>query len=151
MKKAGTFIFAAVIIIWLLASLPAGVDYASKDSYIGLIGRAIAPIFEFNGFGNWQSSVALMFGFLAKEVVVGTLGALAGGAENLGNLLSTLFTPLSAYSFMLFSLLYVPCVASLGVLVREVGMKWTIFSVILLVSLAYFVSMAFYLVGSIFV
>ena len=150
-KKAGTFIFAAVIIIWLLASLPAGVDYASKDSYIGLMGRAIAPIFEFNGFGNWQSSVALMFGFLAKEVVVGTLGALAGGTENLGNLLSTLFTPLSAYSFMLFSLLYVPCVASLGVLVREVGMKWTIFSVILLVSLAYFVSMAFYLVGSIFV
>ncbi|ACR79433.1 ferrous iron transport protein B [Kosmotoga olearia] len=150
-KKAGTIIFAAVIAIWLLASLPTGVEYASKNSYIGLIGKAIAPIFKPNGFGNWQSSVALIFGFMAKEVVVGTLGALAGGIENLGSFLSNLFTPISAYSFMLFSLLYVPCVASLGILLKEVGMKWTVLSVVLLISLAYFVSMAFYLIGSLFI
>lgn len=148
MKKAGTIIFAVVIVIWLLASLPVGVEYASEDSYIGLIGKTIAPIFKPNGFGNWQSAVALIFGFLAKEVVVGILGTLAGGVENLGGFLQTLFTPISAYSFMLFSLLYIPCVASLGALLREVKMKWTIFSVVLLVSLAYLVSMAFNLVGS---
>lgn len=150
-KKAGTIIFAVAIVIWLLASLPTGAEYASEDSYIGLIGKAIAPIFKPNGFGNWQSSVALMFGFMAKEVVVGTLGTLAGGGENLGDFLSDIFTPLSAYSFMLFSLLYVPCVASLGVLFKEVGMKWTVLSIVLLVSLAYFLSMAFYLIGSLFV
>jgi len=148
MKKAGTIIFAVVIVIWLLASLPVGVEYASEDSYIGLIGKTIAPIFKPNGFGNWQSAVALIFGFLAKEVVVGIFGTLAGGVENLGSFLQTLFTPISAYSFMLFSLLYIPCVASLGALLREVKMKWTIFSVVLLVSLAYLVSMAFNLVGS---
>ncbi|RKX43674.1 MAG: hypothetical protein DRP33_00625 [Thermotogae bacterium] len=80
--------------------------------------------------------------------VIGIFGTLAGGVENLGSFLRALFTPISAYSFMLFSLLYIPCVASLGALLREVKMKWTIFSVVLLVSLAYLVSMAFNLVGS---
>ena len=77
-KKAGTIIFAASIVIWILSSLPVGVDYASQSSVIGSIGTVISPVFAPLGFGDWQSSVALIFGLLAKEVVVGTFGTLYG-------------------------------------------------------------------------
>lgn len=73
-KKAGTLIFSVVVIIWLLSSLPLGVEYASRQSYIGRIGSLLSPLFAPLGLGNWQSTAALIFGILAKEVVVGTLG-----------------------------------------------------------------------------
>ncbi len=132
-KKAGTIILVFSIIIWWLASVPFGVDYGSQDSLAGSIGQTISPVFKPLGFGNWQSSVALMFGFVAKEVVVGTFGTLYGvedaeteeGESSLSSHLQDDFTPLSAYAFMVFVLLYIPCMAVLAVVKRETNSwKW---------------------------
>jgi len=137
-KKAGTIILAFSIIIWFLASVPFGVDYGSQDSLAGSIGQTISPVFKPLGFDNWQSSVALMFGFVAKEVVVGTFGTLYGledveSDEDMSSLSSALqndFTPLAAYAFMVFVLLYVPCMAVLAVVKRETNSwKWPLFMV----------------------
>ena len=131
LKKAGTIIFAGVIIVWLLASFPLGVEYASSKSFIGQLGLFLAPLFKPAGFPFWQASVALLFGIIAKEIVVGTFGTLFGGSEKLAIALPKYFTQLSALSFMVMSLLYIPCIASIGVIYRETNsLKWTIFSVV---------------------
>ena len=129
LKKAGTFILFAVMAVWVMASFPWGVEYGSSQSIIGQIGQAIAPLFAPAGFGFWQAAVALLFGFLAKEVVLGTLGALLGaGPAGLAGGLSALFTPLSAYAFLVMVLLYVPCAAAVAAFKRESGSwKWTFF------------------------
>ena len=80
-RKAGTIILAAAIIVWILSSFPAGVEYGSQESAIGMIGTAVAPVFAPLGFGSWQPAVALIFGLVAKEVVVGTFSSLFGVAE----------------------------------------------------------------------
>lgn len=143
LKKAGTLIFLVVIVIWFLSSLPFGVEYASQNSVIGRIGTFIAPIFKPLGFGTWQASVALGFGFAAKEVIVGSFGTLYGvSEEGLGKALAQTFTPLSAYAFMVFVLLYVPCMAVIAVIKRETNSwKWPIFTVIYTTVIAW--SMAF--------
>ncbi|MEA4881932.1 MAG: ferrous iron transport protein B [Synergistaceae bacterium] len=129
LKKAGTFILLAVIAVWALASFPLGVEYGSSGSLIGQIGQAVAPLFAPAGFGFWQAGVALFFGFLAKEVVLGTLGALLGAGEaGLAGGLAALFTPLSAYAFLVMTLLYVPCAAAVAAFKRETNSwKWTFF------------------------
>jgi ferrous iron transport protein B len=81
LKKAGTIIFSVVVLIWVLANLPLGVEYASAESLIGQFGQLIAPIFEPLGFGSWQAASSLVFGILAKEVVVGTLGVVYAAGE----------------------------------------------------------------------
>lgn len=137
-KKAGTIILVFSIIIWFIASVPFGVAYGSQDSLAGKMGQTISPVFKPLGFDNWQSSVALLFGFVAKEVVVGTFGTLYNvddieseeGESFLGNALQNDFTPLSSYAFMVFVLLYVPCVAVLAVVKRETNSwKWPLFMV----------------------
>lgn len=155
LKKAGTIIFSVSILVWVLASLPIGVAYASQGSAIGIIGNFIFPIFAPLGFGNWQSGVALVFGFLAKEVVVGTMGTImgvgnvdaAGGKAQLAASLHSLFRPLSAYAFLVFVLLYVPCVASVAMMKREIGGKWALFSVIYSVAIAWIAAFIVYHVG----
>ena len=128
-RKAGTIIFAAVVLVWLLGSLPVGVEYASEGSIIGRIGKAIAPIFSPAGFGFWQAAVALMFGLIAKEVVVGTLGTLYNAAEEgLSAVLPQFFSPASAMAFMIMSLLYIPCVATIAIIKREAGWRWALFT-----------------------
>ncbi len=131
LQKAGTFILLSVVAVWALASLPWGVEYGSEESLVGSIGKVLAPLFQPAGFGFWQAAVALFFGFLAKEVVVGTFGALLGAGEaGLAAALPTLFTPLSAYAFLVMTLLYVPCVAAVAAFRRETGSwKWTFFMI----------------------
>ncbi|MCK5699027.1 MAG: ferrous iron transport protein B [Candidatus Aenigmarchaeota archaeon] len=131
-RKAGTIIFAAVVVIWVLASMPWGVEYASRASFIGQIGGVIAPVFEPCGFGDWQSAVALLFGFAAKEVVVGTFGTLYGVEDaGLGDVISSHFTPLSAAAFVVMVLLYVPCMAVVAAIRRETNSwKWPLFVVV---------------------
>jgi ferrous iron transport protein B len=131
LQKAGTFILLSVIAVWALASFPWGVEYGSSESIVGRIGQFLAPIFAPAGFGFWQAAVALFFGFLAKEVVVGTLGALLGAGEaGLAAALPALFTPLSAYAFLVMTLLYVPCVAAVAAFRRETGSwAWTFFMI----------------------
>ncbi len=131
-KKAGTIIFAIVIVIWVLASMPWGVEYASEESVIGQMGGFIAPVFGPCGFGEWQPAVALMFGFAAKEVVVGTFGTLYDVEdEGLEELIHSHFTPLSAASFIVMVLLYVPCMAVVATIKRETNSwKWPMFVVV---------------------
>ena len=128
-----------------MASVPIGVEYGSEESAVGMIGKAISPVFAPLGFGNWQSSVALTFGLVAKEVVVGTFGVLygiediegeAGEAGLIANLQGA-FTPLSAYAFLVFVLLYVPCMAVIAVIKREIGWRWAIFTVVYTTGVAW--------------
>ncbi|WP_297898494.1 ferrous iron transport protein B [Methanobrevibacter sp.] len=151
-KKAGTIILAASIIVWILSSLPMGVDYGSQESVIGQIGTAISPIFGPIGFGEWQPAVALLFGVVAKEVVVGTFSSLFGVAEEgsgIESAMHEIFTPLSAYSFLVFVLLYVPCFAALGTIKQETNSwKWPIFMVVVTTVTAYIVSFIIYQGGT---
>jgi len=152
LKKAGTIIFAGVILIWLLASIPQSAEYASEATLIGRLGKFFAPLLKPAGFPFWQAAVALLFGIIAKEVVVGTFGTLFGGEENLSIALSKMFTPLSAYSFMVMSLLYIPCIASIGVIFRETNSwKWTAFAVIYSLIVGWGVAVLIYQIGSLLI
>ena len=123
-KKAGTIILGTSIIVWLLGNLPPGVEEGSVQSIIGMFGNIIAPIFAPLGFGFWQAAVALVFGIMAKEIVVSTFGTLFGvGEDGISTVLPSLFTPLSSLSFMVFTLLYVPCFACLGA-IKEESNSW---------------------------
>jgi ferrous iron transport protein B len=126
LRKAGTIIFLGVVLIWFLASLPLGVEYASQQSVIGKLGSVFAPLLKPAGFGFWQAGVALLFGILAKEVVVGTLGTLYGVEEaGLTSAIQSQFTALSAYAFMVMALVYIPCIAAIATIKRETNWKWT--------------------------
>lgn len=127
LKRAGLVIFGGVIVVWALATLPAGVEYGSAESLAGIIGQVFQPLFAPLGF-NWQLVVGLIFGFIAKEVVVGSLGTLYGGEEMLESSLAAdpTLSPVIALAYMVFILLYLPCVAALGVIRQEMGnWKWT--------------------------
>jgi ferrous iron transport protein B len=151
LKKAGTIIFAGVVLIWLLASLPLGVEYASQESLIGQIGSLFAPLLKPAGFGFWQAGVALLFGILAKEVVVGTFGTLYGVEEaGLTNVIQEVFNPLSAYAFMVMSLIYIPCIAAIATIKRETNWKWTFLAVGYSLILGWLLAVGIYQAGKIF-
>ena len=153
--KAGTVILGLVVVAWFLSSMPWGVQYASADSWMGYIGKFIAPALSPAGFGQWQAAVALLFGFLAKEVVVGTMGAIFGVAS--GSLGATIaaqlgWTPLVAYSFMVFCLLYLPCIASINAVRAETGgWKWAIFTAVYTTVIAWVAATVIFQVGSLFI
>jgi len=149
LKRAGTIIFLVIILVWALAALPAGVEYASHESYAGMIGSALTPLIRPMGFDQWETGVALLMGGLAKEVVVGSFATLLGdGRLEAG--LSEFFTPLSAYAFMIFTLLYMPCVAVFGTIWREAGAKWAFFTMAYTTGLAFVVSTAIFQIGRFF-
>ncbi|WP_288193970.1 ferrous iron transport protein B [uncultured Methanobrevibacter sp.] len=144
-RKAGTIILAAAIIVWVLSYFPAGVDYGSQGSLIGQIGTVIAPVFSPLGFGHWQAAVALLFGMVAKEVVVATLTSVLGGSTAA---LATIFTPLTAYAFMVFVLLYIPCFATIGTIKQESnGWRWPLIMVCVTLVTAFIVSFLVFHVG----
>lgn len=154
--KAGTIIFVASGLIWFLQSFSWSLQMVdAQDSILASIGNVIAPIFAPLGFGNWQSAVATVTGFLAKENVVATFGVLFGlGAEltesdpNLVSTMGQLFNVVSAYSFMAFTLLAAPCFAAIGAIKREMGSwKWTFIAIGYQTCLAYVVSLIIYQVG----
>ena len=150
LKRAGVIIFPAVLFVWLLASVPFGVEYSSADSVLGMIGSFIAPVFAPLGFGFMEAGVSLIMGLLAKEVVIGSLGTLfAVGEEGLINVLPTVFTPLSALSFMIFCLLYVPCLAALFTIKKEShSWSFTILAGIMYVIVAWVISFIVYQGGT---
>ncbi len=154
--KAGTIIFVASGLVWFLQSFSWSLQMVdAQDSILASIGNVIAPIFTPLGFGNWQSAVATVTGFLAKENVVATFGVLFGlGAEltesdpNLVSTMGQLFNVVSAYSFMAFTLLAAPCFAAIGATKREMGSwKWTFIAIGYQTGLAYVVSLIIYQVG----
>ncbi|WP_292465572.1 ferrous iron transport protein B [Methanolobus sp.] len=148
-KKAGTIILLGVVIIWSLASFPWGIEYGSEGSYVGMIGHFFAPLLEPLGF-DWKMTVALVFGLVAKEIVVASMGVLYGVGDNPAALTTSLIadpsiTALSALSLMVFSLLYMPCVATLGVIKKETGSwKWAIFALIYGIVVAWLIAFLVY-------
>ena len=124
LQRAFTVIFVATLAIWFLESCDLHLNFVtdSSRSLLASIGRILAPVFRPLGFEDWRVTTALITGFTAKEAVVSTLGILTGaGTEHLSAALSGLFTPLSAVSFLTFTLLYTPCVAAIAAIGRELG------------------------------
>lgn len=118
LERAFTVIFLATIVIWFLQSFDTRLNVveSSADSLLAMIGQFLAPIFAPLGFADWRCATALISGFIAKESVVSTLEILLGTSA-----LSALFTTKSAVSFLVFTLLYTPCVAAIAAIRREVG------------------------------
>jgi ferrous iron transport protein B len=147
-KKAGTFIFAGSVFIWLLSYAgPNGLNVNMDDSYLAAIGGVIAPLLQPIGFGSWQAGSALLTGFLAKEAIISTMNIIyfVPDEASLQGLLASTFTPLSAYSFMAFILLYIPCLATVATIYKETGSKkWTIFSCFYALIIAYVISLIIY-------
>jgi ferrous iron transport protein B len=137
LQRAGTIIFAMSVVVWFMSSFNFSGPAQMSDSLLAGLGRALAPIFKANGFGSWEASVALLTGLAAKEVVVATLGVVYGLGElageasvQFGTALSQHFSALSAYAFMVFVLLYTPCLAVIAVMKKEfASWKWTAFAV----------------------
>ena len=129
--KAGTVIFAMSVLIWFLSSFSFDGMVDMNESFLAFLGGLIAPLFTFHGFATWEAGAALITGIAAKEVVVATMGVLyevgeiaeeaEEAAQQMGMPLQAVFTNLSAYTFMVFSLLYTPCMTALGTLYKELG------------------------------
>ncbi|MDY4487833.1 MAG: ferrous iron transport protein B [Candidatus Limivicinus sp.] len=124
MERAFTIIFMATIIIWFLQTFDTRLNVVadSANSLLAMVGQWIAPIFAPLGFADWRMVTALISGFTAKEAVVSTLAVLLNTSmAELGGALNSVFTPLSAVSFLVFTLLYTPCVAAVATIKRELG------------------------------
>ncbi|MEH7180773.1 ferrous iron transport protein B [Neobacillus vireti] len=153
-RKAGTFIFAGSVFIWLLSYTgPNGLKVEMDDSFLAAIGNVFAPILDPIGFGTWQAAASLITGFLAKEAIISTMNIIYFVPENasLQGLLSDFYTPLAAYSFMVFILLYIPCLATAATIYKETGSrKWTAFSILYALILAYVLCLFIYQGGKLF-
>lgn len=129
LHKAFTIIFMASIVIWFLQNFDIRFYLVDAgDSIIAQVGKLIAPVFAPLGFGSWQAATSLVTGITAKEVVISTLSVLSGGDG--GVTLSQFFTPLTAYTFLVFCLLYPPCVAALATIRREIDSATSTFTLI---------------------
>ena len=147
--RAFTIIFLATIIIWFFQSFDTRLNPVadSSQSMLAAIGSFIAPLFSPLGFGDWRISTALITGFSAKESVVSTLTVLLGGDTAA---LSSLFTPLVAFAFLIFTLLYTPCVAAIATVRRELGRRWAWGVVVLQCSIAWIAAFAVRMIGMLF-
>lgn len=143
LERAFTVIFVASIVIWLLQSFDTRLNFVAdvdnSRSILAMISGAVAPIFSLQGFGDWRVVTALVAGFMAKESVVSTLSVLTGTVGAVASIL----TPGSAYSLLVFCLLYTPCVAAIASIRRELGGKWAFFVVVFQCALAWVISLLF--------
>ena len=150
-QRAFTIIFLATIVIWFLQYFDIRLNPVedSANSILAIIGRGISVVFTPLGFSDWRVSTGLITGFMAKEAVLSTLAVLTGaGAMDLGNTLHSFFTPLSAFSFLAFTLLYTPCVAAIATARRELGsVKGAFFIVLYQTGFAWLVAFAIYQIG----
>ena len=161
-KRAGTIIFLSAIIIWFLTNFDFKlqlVEENSEGSIIAVLGSVIGVIFRPIGFGSWQSTVATISGFVAKENVVSTMGVVLGlgsdVAEDTPELLqafgAAIGTPVAGYSFLLFNMLCMPCFAAVGAIKTEMDdNKWTAITIAYQMGFAYIVSLIFYQLASFF-
>ena len=143
LERAFTVIFVASIVIWLLQSFDLKLNFVAdvdnSRSILAMVSGAVAPIFSLQGFGDWRVVTALVAGFMAKESVVSTLSVLTGTVGAVASIL----TPSSAYSLLVFCLLYTPCVAAIASIRRELGGKWAFFVVVFQCVLAWIISLLF--------
>lgn len=149
LKKAGTLIFAISVVVWFLSNFNFTGMVDIDKSFLASIGGFIAPIFAPLGFGNWQNSVALITGLMAKEVVVGSLEILyAGGLEAA---IAATFTVASGLSFLVFTLLYTPCVAVVATMKKEFSTKFALFSVFYQFVVAWIFAFGVYHIVNLFI
>lgn len=144
LRKAGTIILLGAIMVWALASLPWGVEYGSEASYAGALGHVLEPILAPLGF-DWKIAVGLLFGFMAKEIMIAALGVLYGAEEGAGleEAIADDLSASTAAGLMTFTLLYTPCIAALATIWKETrSVKWTAFSVAYSLAIAYIISFA---------
>ena len=149
LQRAFTVIFLATVVIWFLQSFDTRLNVVtdSADSLLALIGQWLAVLFKPLGFGDWRCATALISGFIAKESVVSTLEVLLGGAA-----ITSLFTVRSAVSFLVFTLLYTPCVAAVATIRRELGSGLkTVGVVVMQCAVAWLAAYAAFLVGGLLV
>ena len=161
-KKAGTVILLSTVVLWFLQGFgfengAFGMVEDLNNSILASIGNVFAWVFTPIGFGNWQSAVATVTGLIAKENVVSTFGVLMGNSEvsengmEIWQAMQTLFTPVAAYSFLVFNLLCAPCFAAMGAIKREMNnWKWTAFAISYQCLFAYAVSLIIYQFGLLF-
>ena len=154
-QRAFSIIFLATILIWFLQSFDSRLNVVtdSADSLLALIGQWLAPIFAPLGFGDWRVVTSLISGFSAKEAVVSTLAVLLGtNMAQLGSALLGFFTPLSAVSFLVFTLLYTPCVAAVATIKRELGSGLkTLGVVVMQCAVAWAAAFIVYNIGMLFI
>jgi len=143
--KAFTIIFTASIVIWFLQTFDTRLNLATdaSSSILAAIGGFLSPVFAPLGMGDWRISTAFLTGFAAKESVVSTLTVLTGSTENL----KTLFTPLTAFTFLVFTLLYTPCVAAVATVKRELGTKYMLSIIFVQTFIAWLVALCVYNLG----
>ena len=150
LQRAFTVIFVATLAIWFLESFDLHLNFVtdSSRSLLASIGRILAPVFRPLGFEDWRVTTALITGFTAKESVVSTLTVLLGGDTAA---LTTLFTPFTAIVFLVFTLLYTPCVAAIAAVKRELGGARAAAGVVLMqCGIAWIVAFVVHCVGTVF-
>lgn len=169
LQKMATIILAASIIVWALGYFPRHQELTPQEqienSYMGRLGKAIEPLMAPLGF-NWQMSVSVLTGAAAKEIVVSTMGVLYTGESDVDQESASLkqklqaathpngqpvFTPIVAYSLMIFILLYFPCIAALAAIKREAGTRWMVFEIVYTTAVAWLSSFAFYQIAQHFI
>ena len=150
LKKAGTVIFAMSVVVWFLSNFNLhGMVEEVNNSILASIGNFIAPIFAPLGFGNWQSAVSLLSGLLAKESVLASMEIIFAGDLDL--VLPMHFSALSAYAFLVFVLLYTPCISVLGTMKKEYGIKFTLVSVVFQLLVAWCAAFLVFNIGGLFI
>lgn len=153
--RAFTVIFVATLVIWFLQTFDSRINTvsSSSNSMLAAIGKFVAPIFAPLGFGDWRASTALITGFTAKEAVISTYAVLANtNISNLPAALSSMFTPLTAFSFLTFTLLYTPCIAAINAVKQEMNsVKSAIGVIFYQCGLAWIISFLVYHIGLIFI
>lgn len=154
LSRAFTVILLATVIIWFLQSFDYKINFTtdSSQSLLAYIGRGISVIFRPLGFEDWRVTTALVSGFTAKEAVVSTLAVLSGtNADGLAAALPSIFTPLSAVSFLVFTLLYTPCIAAVSTIRKEFKSFWATLGIVgVQCAVAYVCALAVFWIGSIF-
>lgn len=153
--RAGTIIFAASVLLWFLQNFGTNFQMTANadESILAAFGKIIAPVFAPLGFGNWVASVSVLSGIAAKEMIISTMSVLTSTFDGGFTMaLGQIFTPLSAYSFILFVLLASPCMAALATMKKELG-SWKTFGFAILyqTGTAYLISMLVYQIGSLFI
>ena len=153
-QRAFTIIFMATVIVWFLQKFDAKLNVVedASNSLLALIGRFISPVLRPLGFADWRVSTALITGFTAKEAVVSTLAVLMQtSVEALTGSLSSIFTPLSAFSFLIFTLLYTPCAAAVAAVRREMNSTWKMLGVVVMqCGIAWLMAFVVYSIGTMF-
>jgi ferrous iron transport protein B len=146
-EKAGKYILLGAMVLWFLQYVgPNGVATTQDGSFLALIGKGFAPLLAPLGFGNWQSASSLIVGFFAKELIYSSMIVIYGSESIIG----LTFDPISAYSFMVFSLLYLPCFATVGTLKQESkSTKFTLMVLSFGFVVAYILSTLIYQIGNI--